>query len=390
MPTRYDVIVVGAGPAGGTAARYAARRGLKVVLVDKRKEIGVPVQCGEYVAQNDEVRAIFPTVSDLEDLMEVPYRVREVDTPVIRIWSPAGRRYDIPFRGFTVRRDKMDQGIAAQAETEGAEVATETTVLRVHGEGDERLRAGPGAAGADGGGQCDARRRCGRHGHGDERRGEQRGDDRGAARRQHGGRSSPGRHAPRRIRGALAVRRRRAARPRRADQAPRGPLLRERPPPRVVDGPPRSPADGACDPLPAALRAGQRQYLIAARSIESGTDGLSIPRRGVRGGPPRDGPQERTDFPPVRLRLAPARSSAVSDPGASRRRDVRQPRTPRPHGDDPLGHAPPGPRRRAHTADRRRRGPPAAGQPQDRGRGRLRRAVRRRRPPDRPAAFQDR
>ena len=133
MPTRYDVIVVGAGPAGGTAARYAARRGLKVLLVDKRKEIGVPVQCGEYVAQNDEVRAIFPTVPDLEDLMEVPYRVREVDTPVIRIWSPAGRRYDIPFRGFTVRRDKMDQGIAAQAAAEGAEVATETTVLRVHG-----------------------------------------------------------------------------------------------------------------------------------------------------------------------------------------------------------------------------------------------------------------
>ena len=105
-----------------------------MLLVDKRKEIGVPVQCGEYVAQNDEVRAIFPTVSDLEDLMAVPYRVREVDTPVIRIWSPAGRRYDIPFRGFTVRRDKMDQGIAAQAAAEGAEVATETTVLRVHGD----------------------------------------------------------------------------------------------------------------------------------------------------------------------------------------------------------------------------------------------------------------
>ncbi|HEX9340018.1 MAG TPA: NAD(P)/FAD-dependent oxidoreductase [Thermoplasmata archaeon] len=140
MPTPYDVLVVGAGPAGGTAARYAARRGLRVLLVDKRKEIGVPVQCGEYVAHNDEVRAIFPTVSDLEDLMEIPYRVREVDTPVIRIWSPAGRRYDIPFRGFTVRRDKMDQGIADQAAAEGAEVATETTVLRVHGEDVETNR----------------------------------------------------------------------------------------------------------------------------------------------------------------------------------------------------------------------------------------------------------
>src|SRR5438552_717684 len=134
MPSPYDVLVVGSGPAGGTAARYAARRGLKVLLVDKRNEIGVPVQCGEYVAHNDEVRAIFPTVDGLEDLMEIPYRVREVDTPVIRVWSPRGRRYDVPFRGFTVRRDRMDQGIAAQAADEGAEILTETTVTRLHGD----------------------------------------------------------------------------------------------------------------------------------------------------------------------------------------------------------------------------------------------------------------
>src|SRR6266581_1872409 len=134
MPSPYDVIVVGSGPAGATAARYAARRGLKVLLVDKLNEIGVPVQCGEYVAHNEEVRAIFPTVTDLDDLMQVPYRVREIDTPVIRIWSPNGRRYDIPFKGFTVRRDRMDQGIAAQAMHEGAELMTETTVHRVHGE----------------------------------------------------------------------------------------------------------------------------------------------------------------------------------------------------------------------------------------------------------------
>ena len=129
----YDVIVVGSGPAGGTAARYAARRGLKVLLLDKRKEIGVPVQCGEYVAGDEEVRAIFPTVSGLEDLMEVPHRVKQVDTPVIRIWSPRGRAYDLPFRGYTVRRDRMDQGIADQAVKEGAELRTETVVTKVQG-----------------------------------------------------------------------------------------------------------------------------------------------------------------------------------------------------------------------------------------------------------------
>src|SRR5256884_2712482 len=133
MPSPYDVIVVGSGPAGATAARYAARRGLRVLLVDKRKEIGVPVQCGEYVAHNDEVRAIFPTVDGLDDLMEIPYRVREVDTPVIRVWSPRGRRYDVPFRGFTVRRARRCQGIPAQAADEGARILTEKTVNRLPG-----------------------------------------------------------------------------------------------------------------------------------------------------------------------------------------------------------------------------------------------------------------
>src|SRR5438046_10619877 len=114
MPSPYDVIVVGSGPAGGTAARYAARRGLKVLLVDKRKEIGVPVQCGEYVAHNEEVRAIFPTVTDLDDLMGVPYLAREVDTPIILILSTHGRRDDIPLQGFTGQRDKVDQVIPAQ------------------------------------------------------------------------------------------------------------------------------------------------------------------------------------------------------------------------------------------------------------------------------------
>src|SRR2546430_6710200 len=153
MPSPYDVIVVGSGPAGGTAARYAARRGLKVLLVDKRKEIGVPVQCGEYVAHNEEVRSIFPDVEELEDLMAVPYQVREVDTPVIRIWSPKGRRYEVPFKGFTVRRDRMDQGIAAQAVSEGAEIMTETTVVRVHGgevATDHRTVQGKGVIGSGG------------------------------------------------------------------------------------------------------------------------------------------------------------------------------------------------------------------------------------------------
>jgi len=46
---RVDVLVVGLGPAGSSAAAAAARRGLCVVAVDRRHEAGVPVQCAEFV-----------------------------------------------------------------------------------------------------------------------------------------------------------------------------------------------------------------------------------------------------------------------------------------------------------------------------------------------------
>jgi len=42
-----DILVVGAGPAGASAARTAASLGLKVLCIDKKKKFGVPVQCAE-------------------------------------------------------------------------------------------------------------------------------------------------------------------------------------------------------------------------------------------------------------------------------------------------------------------------------------------------------
>jgi len=50
MRPHYDVVVVGAGPAGSTAARFAANQGAAVALLEKDREIGVPVRCAEGIS----------------------------------------------------------------------------------------------------------------------------------------------------------------------------------------------------------------------------------------------------------------------------------------------------------------------------------------------------
>lgn len=41
----YDVAVVGAGPVGSTFARHMAEKGFEVAILEKKREIGVPLQC---------------------------------------------------------------------------------------------------------------------------------------------------------------------------------------------------------------------------------------------------------------------------------------------------------------------------------------------------------
>lgn len=52
MKADYDVVVVGSGPGGATTAKFASEAGLRVLLLDKRQELGAPVQCSGAVSRH--------------------------------------------------------------------------------------------------------------------------------------------------------------------------------------------------------------------------------------------------------------------------------------------------------------------------------------------------
>jgi digeranylgeranylglycerophospholipid reductase len=153
MSYDHDVIVVGCGPAGSTTAEHAARRGLSVLVLEKRKVIGVPVACGEFLPETAEIAATFPRATELDELFEVPDGLVSRRTEVIRMIAPSLRHWDVPFLGYTTERDRFDQHLAERARRAGAEVRTSVRVDGVEGTevimGEERLRAKV-VVGADG------------------------------------------------------------------------------------------------------------------------------------------------------------------------------------------------------------------------------------------------
>ena len=125
MKEKYDVIVVGAGPAGSMAARAAARAGAEVLLLDKRRELGVPVQCGEALAE--------------EPLLELGIKPNPRwiagEVNAVKLISPSGLEVSIAEKkvvhgkvGFILDRKVFDKHLAMLAAKEGSDVRVGTLV----------------------------------------------------------------------------------------------------------------------------------------------------------------------------------------------------------------------------------------------------------------------
>ena len=122
--TKVDVLVVGSGPAGSTAARYAAEGGAEVMMIERRPEVGVPVRCGEFMPATDEIKDAFPNLTDAESLFDIPDKLRCRDVDGIVLVNPKGKETVLEYDGYTTDRDRFDQYLADRAVEEGAKLVT--------------------------------------------------------------------------------------------------------------------------------------------------------------------------------------------------------------------------------------------------------------------------
>ncbi|MEA2046372.1 MAG: NAD(P)/FAD-dependent oxidoreductase [Euryarchaeota archaeon] len=128
-----EIAVVGAGPAGSTAAEVAARLGAEVTLIDRKAEIGSPVQCGGFLPEAHELRALLPRALLPETLVEIPERIMLHRTGVQRIYSPSGRSKEFPVEGRVIDRRNFDRYLVQRAARAGAEVMVSTRASFTHG-----------------------------------------------------------------------------------------------------------------------------------------------------------------------------------------------------------------------------------------------------------------
>ena len=109
----WDVVIVGAGPAGGRVATHIAERGHSVVLLEEHEEIGRPFQCAGLVTPN-----AMKEVGLFHSILE------EVDGALIH--GPSGTLVPVGTEGkvrtYVVCRKIFDQGVVKQSLEAGADI----------------------------------------------------------------------------------------------------------------------------------------------------------------------------------------------------------------------------------------------------------------------------
>ena len=133
LSSTWDVIIIGGGPAGSTTARYLAEGGVNVLVIDGRDPIGSPLQCGELVPSNAEMKSLCPAVPDIDDLFQTPVDAISRTIEEMQLVPPSKKALKFRFEGIILNRVRHDEALVELAQAKGAQYMVGTRVVSVNG-----------------------------------------------------------------------------------------------------------------------------------------------------------------------------------------------------------------------------------------------------------------
>lgn len=126
MELEVDVLVIGAGPAGSMAAKYASSNGCEVLLVDKKAEIGTPKRCAEGI--------VTTTLDEVGITPDRRWITRDIDG--IKLIAPDNTIFELdtlknklPYRGYILERKVFDKHLAMDAIRSGTKIMLRTQAI---------------------------------------------------------------------------------------------------------------------------------------------------------------------------------------------------------------------------------------------------------------------
>lgn len=112
MNELYDVAITGAGPGGARAAIACAQAGLKTVILEKKKTVGLPVHCGECISEYA-----------LENSgLSLPEHLVSTRVKGVRVIFPNGSVKKLIENGYILHKEKFEQWMVQTACEKGATV----------------------------------------------------------------------------------------------------------------------------------------------------------------------------------------------------------------------------------------------------------------------------
>ncbi len=115
-PIRAEVLVIGLGPAGASAAAAAARNGASVLAIERKQAIGLPVQCAEFLPRPMGRYASSAAI-----------KIQDIES--MATYLPSGNRELHPLGGLMINRAAFDQALANEAQAQGAQLMRATSLV---------------------------------------------------------------------------------------------------------------------------------------------------------------------------------------------------------------------------------------------------------------------